>query len=157
SVEQENYLAGKTMDAYDHVLRNGHRQEYDLSISGGTAAASYYWSLGYMNNEGIRVGDKYSTIRSRLNADFKIMDWLDAGVNVQFSDRDEGAVPASLNFYEISPYGEMYDENGFLSRYPHGQYTENPLLNYFRTSLLNKTNSLFSNLYADVKLPFGFN
>lgn len=157
SVEQENYLAGKTMDAYDYVLRNGVRQEYDLSISGGTEKASYYWSVGYLNNEGIRVGDQFSAIRSRVNADFKITDWLTAGLNVQFSDRDQGAVPASLNFYELSPFGQMYEENGDLTRYPHGQYTENPLLNYHRTSVLNKTNSLFSNMFANVKLPLGFN
>src|SRR5687768_5515615 len=56
SVEAENYLAGRTMDAYDYVLRTGVRQEYDLSVSGGSDKASYYWSVGYVDNEGIRVG-----------------------------------------------------------------------------------------------------
>jgi TonB-linked SusC/RagA family outer membrane protein len=156
--EVENYLAGRTMDAYDHVLRNGVRQEYDLSVSGGTEKASYYWSIGYLNNEGIVVGDQYSAIRSRLNADFKITDWLNVGGNFQFSDRNESTMPASLNaLYELSPYGQIYEEDGTIARYPHGQYTENPLLSYTRTSVFDKTNTLFSNMYANVKLPYGFN
>lgn len=153
--EQENYLKGKTMDMYDEVFRKGIRQEYDLSTSGGNENSSYFWSLGYDNNEGIRVGDKFTSIRSRLNLDFKIADWLNVGMNAQFSDRNEGFVPASTNFYVNSPYGQMFDSAGNLQRYPHG-HSDNPLLDHYRRSVLDKTNSLFGNLYADVKLPFGF-
>ncbi|MDB4584421.1 TonB-dependent receptor [Draconibacterium sp.] len=152
--EQQNYLAGRTMDMYDEVFRIGFRQEYDLSINGGTENATYYWSIGYNDNEGIRVGDKYSSIRSRINADFKITGWLNAGVNAQFSDRDESSVPASMNFYVNSPYGQMFDEKGYLMRYPHG-HSDNPLLANYRVSLLNKTNTLFANLYAEIKFPYG--
>lgn len=152
--EQENYLKGKTMDMYDEVFRKGVRQEYDLSTSGGSEVSSYYWSVGYNNFEGIRVGDKYSSIRSRLNVDFKITDWLNVGLNSQFSDRNESSVPASLNFYVNSPYGQMFDSAGNLQRYPHG-HSDNPLLEYYRRSLTDKTNSLFANLYAELKLPLG--
>ena len=156
SIEKANYVAGKTIDPYDYVFRKGISQDYDLGISGGTNNATYYWSLGYNNIEGIRVGDQYSSVRSRLNADFKIADWMRVGLNAQFSDRNEGAVPASTTtFYEISPYGQMFEENGDLTRLPNGQYTDNPLLNYYRTSVLNKTNSLFANIYAEINLPFG--
>src|SRR5690606_10670748 len=86
----------------------------DLSVSGGTEAVRYYWSLGYNDNEGIRVGDRYSSVRSRLNADFQIVDWLSAGVNVQFSDRDDTSVPASLGFYVNSPFGQKVLLQGFL-------------------------------------------
>jgi len=154
-IEQENYLAGKTMDMYDEVFRKGLRQEYNLSTSGGSDFSNYYWSIGYDNNEGIRVGDKYSSVRSRLNVNFKIADWLNVGLNSQFSDRNESSVPASLNFYVNSPYGQMFDSAGNLERYPHG-HSDNPLLDYYRRSLLDKTNSLFANMYAEVKLPLGF-
>lgn len=153
-IEQENYLKGKTMDMYDEVFRKGIRQQYNLSTSGGSDNSNYYWSVGYDNNEGIRVGDRYSSIRSRLNLDFKVVDWLNVGLNAQFSDRDQSSVPASLDFYVNSPYGQMFDSAGNLERYPHG-HSDNPLLDYYRTSVLDKTNSLFANMYADVKLPFG--
>lgn len=153
--EQANYLAGKTMDMYDEVFRTGAIQEYDVSISGGTDNVSYYWSVGHNDIEGIRVGDQYSSIRSRLNVDFQITEWLNAGLNTHFSDRDESTMPASLNFYVNSPYGEMWDASGNLKRYPHG-HSDNPLLNYYRTSVMDKYNNLFTNMYANVKLPFGF-
>jgi TonB-dependent starch-binding outer membrane protein SusC len=155
--EQANYLAGKTMDAYDYVFQKGLRQDYDLSISGGTDVVKYYWSIGSNNNEGIIVGDKYSSVRSRLNLDFKITDWLKVGTNTQFSDRNENSVPANVDgFYANSPYGDMFQEDGTLKRLTDG-HTENPLLNYYRTSLMNKTNSLFASMYANIKLPFGLN
>lgn len=154
--EQENYREGRTMDMFDYVFRKGLQQDYDLSISGGTEKATYYWSIGYANNEGVRVGDQFSTVRSRINADYNITNWLSVGMNTQFSDRNENSVPASLDFYVNSPYGEMWDANGNLKRYPHG-HSDNPLLAYYRTDRLNKTNSIFSNLFANIRLPYGFN
>jgi TonB-linked SusC/RagA family outer membrane protein len=50
----------------------------------------------------------------------------------------------------------MFDANGNLKRYPHG-HSDNPLLDTYRTDLMNKTNSLFTNMYANIKLPLGFN
>jgi TonB-dependent starch-binding outer membrane protein SusC len=158
SVEKANYVAGKTIDPYDYVFRKGIQQSYDLSISGGTEKATYYWSVGYNNNEGIIVGDQYSSIRSRLNADYTVNDWLNVGLNTVFSDRDESSLPASTTrFYEIDAYGQMFNEDGNLERLPNGQFTTNPLLDYYRTDLLSKTNNLFSNMFVNIKLPFGFN
>jgi TonB-linked SusC/RagA family outer membrane protein len=151
-IEQENYKAGRTVDWYDVVMRKGFRQTHDLSIGGGSDDITYYWSLGYTDNEGISIGDEFSTVRSRLNVDFKVNDWLNVGSNTQFSDRDESAVPANLNFYSNSPFGREFDEEGNLERMPHG-HTFHPLLDHYRQDKLRKINSLFSNLYADVKLP----
>src|SRR5690606_32134333 len=75
-IEIEQYLAGNTVNWREEVLKPGLRQEYDVNIGGGTDRVQYYWSLGYMDNEGIIVGDKFSTIRSRVNLDLEITDWL---------------------------------------------------------------------------------
>ena len=153
-IEQENFLAGRTVDWYDVVMRRGLRQTHDLSIGGGAEGFNYYWSIGYTDNEGIRVGDEFSAVRSRLNVDFDVTDWLSVGVNAQFSDRDESAVPASMDFYANSPYGREFDEEGNLERLPHG-HTFHPLIDHYRTDKLRKINNLFSILYAEVKLPLG--
>ncbi len=42
-VETENYLAGKTVDWYDAVMQKGVRQNYTVSVDGGTKDISYYW------------------------------------------------------------------------------------------------------------------
>lgn len=151
-IEQEQYKAGQTTDWYDVVIRNGLRQTHDLSLSGGSDRTSYYWSIGYVDNEGLRVGDEYSSIRSRMNVDYDVSNWLNVGVNAQFSDRDEGGVPGSWNMYSNSPFGREFDENGNLERLAHG-HTFHPLIDHYRDSRERKVNSLFANLYADVHLP----
>ncbi len=152
--EIQSYRSGETIDWYDMVFRNAMRQDYHLSVGGGSDAATFYWSVGYNNNEGVRLGDQYSSIRTRLNAEYDVVNWLQVGINAQYSDRDESSVPvSSTGFYSNSPFAQMYTEEGYLKRYPHG-HTDNPLLSYYRVSRSSKTNNLFANLYADVTLPF---
>ncbi|MGV3560921.1 SusC/RagA family TonB-linked outer membrane protein [Larkinella arboricola] len=158
-VETENYLAGRTVDWYDMVINPGLRQSHDVSIGGGAERVSYYWSLGYDNNEGVIKGDKFATIRSRLNVDFQVTNWLHAGVNAQFADRDESTVPAdTIGMYRTSPYGSEYETNGSLKWYPHdyaGGGAQHPFINYYGQDRFRKINSLFASIYAKINLPFG--
>src|SRR5690606_9984311 len=88
-VEIENYKAGRSIDWYDRVFQSGARQDYTVSLSNSKDDVSYYWSLGHQDNEGIIVGDKYSVLRSRLNLESKLTNYLSVGLNTQFSNRDE--------------------------------------------------------------------
>ncbi|MCB0685980.1 MAG: TonB-dependent receptor [Saprospiraceae bacterium] len=155
--EIETYLAGETIDWFEKTMRTGLRQEYDLSINGGTDNSSYYWSIGYVNNEGIIRGDEYGVIRSRLNVDFKVTDWLNVGANTQFSVRDESAVTANLNGMQTtSPFARFREDDGSLKWYP-GDYVggQNPLINTLGQDRDRKLNNLFSSIYGKVTLPFG--
>lgn len=156
--EKENALAGKTIDWYPLVMDNSAlRQSYDLSIGGGTDNTRYFWSVGYTDNEGIIRGDQFSTFRSRLNVDFTVTEWLSVGANTQFSQRDESSVPANLGLmYIASPYGNMYNEDGSLNLRPSDDPSAyNPLMDYYGRDRDRKIYSLFSSLYAQVRLPFG--
>ncbi len=155
--ETKNYLAGNTIDWFDRTMQKGIRQNYDLSIDGGSDQISYYWSMGYTNNEGIIVGDNFKTLRTRLNVNAQITDFLNAGVNAQFSTRDQSAVQANLGqIFRSSPYSSFYEEDGSIKWFPN-DYTgfQNPLVNHYLQHRENKTNALFSAIYANVKLPFG--
>ncbi|WP_247233403.1 SusC/RagA family TonB-linked outer membrane protein [Telluribacter sp. SYSU D00476] len=156
-IETENYLAGKTVDWYNEVIQKGLRQNYDVSIGGGSKDVTYYWSIGYQNNEGVIRGDKFSTIRSRLNVDFRVTDWLNVGVNTQFADRDESSVQANLSqMFVMSPYGSMFEQNGDVSWFPNGFATANPMIDYYGQDRMRKVHTLFSSLFAKVNLPLGF-
>lgn len=156
-VEADNYLAGNSVDWYDKVMQSGLKQNYDLSLSGGMDKFNYYWSVGYTNNEGIILGDKFSTLRSRLNLDLKVTDWLNVGINSQLASKDESSVPADLyNMFINSPYGSMYEPDGSPKWFPNDYAAvESPLINYHGQDKLKKTNSIFASLFAKVKLPFG--
>lgn len=157
--EVENYLAGTGVDWYDEVMQKGFRQNYDISISGGSDKVKYYWSLGYTNNEGIIVGDEFSTIRSRLNLDAEVTDWLTVGVNTQFANRDESDVAANVEQMLISsPFGSKYEDDGSLKWYPNDyQGGQNPLINTEYQDKLRTINSLFTVIYSQLELPFGIN
>ncbi|HRP55175.1 SusC/RagA family TonB-linked outer membrane protein [Agriterribacter sp.] len=156
-IEIENYEAGKITDFYDLVIGPALMQDYSLGIGGGTKNLKYYFSTGYLNNKGVIKGDVFSTVRTRLNLDLKVTDWLNIGVNSQFASRDESVVPANLGqLAPQSPYGSMWNEDGTLRRRPNDYALNNPLENYYGQDRLNKINTFFSSLYANVKLPLGF-
>jgi len=156
-IERKNYLAGTTTNFYDLVIGRGIRQDYTVSASGATDNLNYYWSLGYQENEGIIKGDQFSSLRSRINLDLNITDWLKVGTNTQFAYRDEGGVQANLReLAYMSPYGSMWEGDGSIRWYPNDySAARNPLLDHYGTDQLKDMYTLFSVLFAEFKLPFG--
>jgi TonB-dependent starch-binding outer membrane protein SusC len=53
SNEKENYFAGRTYDWQDFLFQTGHRQDYNVSVSGRNERISYYWSVGMRDNESV--------------------------------------------------------------------------------------------------------
>ncbi|GAA4786450.1 TonB-dependent receptor [Olivibacter ginsenosidimutans] len=154
--EIESYLSGNTVNWTDEVLKTARRQEYDVSINGGSDRMKYYWSLGYLDNEGIIIGDKYNTVRARINLDTKITDWFNVGINAQYAYRNQGSVPANLNqMSAVSPFASIYEADGTINFYPHGYISPNPLLNTLGQDRSNNVQTLFASLYGELKLPFG--
>jgi TonB-linked SusC/RagA family outer membrane protein len=155
--ETSNYLAGNEVNWYDKVIRKGVKQNYDLSVGGGTENISYYWSIGYTNNKGPIVGDDFGILRTRVNANTKINRFIDLGLNAQFTSRDNSAIPASVSrMLSASPYGSVYDEDGSLKWFPNDFITDiNPLMEHRLHHNKNVTNALFATIYSNVKLPFG--
>jgi TonB-linked SusC/RagA family outer membrane protein len=158
-VEIENYKAGKTIDWYDHMFQKGFRQDHTVSVSGKKEEVSYYLSLGYTDNEGIIVGDRFKTFRGRFNIEGKIAKFLSVGTNMQFANRDESQVPVDWGQMDnASPYGEIYNEDGTLRDSPNDDLgnNANPFRDPYYTNRLNKTNTLFGTLFAKGTLPAGF-
>ena len=156
--EKKNYLADKIVDWYDEILQNGIRQDYDLSLSGGIANLRYYWSTGYTHNKGYILGDEYKTVRSRVNIDADISNFLKVKINAQYADRDQGFQKASLGAAITgSPYGQIYSDDGKMEWYTHETIVSgNPLIYYTYRDRFNKTQTLFATLSGELDLPFGF-
>jgi hypothetical protein len=156
--ELENYKAGKITDFYNLVVRSAIQQDYSLSVGGGSKYIRYYLSTEFLNNKGIIIGDEFKAVRTRLNLDLRVTNWLHVGTNTQFGSRDESVVMGGLSLMSIqSPFGSMWNPDGTLNKFPN-DYTvnRNPLENYYNQDRLKRINSLFSNLYANVHIPFGF-
>jgi TonB-linked SusC/RagA family outer membrane protein len=159
-VEQKNYKAGNVIDWYDMMFQKAFQENYTLSVAGGTDKFSYYWSGGYLSNKGIVVGDKYSTIQSRLKLDAQITKFLTVGVNTQFADRDESGVPVNWGLIvNNSPYGSFYNDDSSDYRYSPqddpGAGSRNPFISTKYTNRSKKYYTLNSIVYGKVTLPFG--
>jgi len=160
SVERENYKIGKTTNWYDMMFQAGLRNDHTISMSGKKEDVSYYMSVNYTNNEGYLVGDKFSTLRARINLEAKAAKFMTVGINMQFADRDEGQVPVSWGqMVNASPYGEVYKADGVTLRdSPNDDIgnNTNPFLDNTYNNRLKKYNTLFGSIYAKGNLPFGF-
>ena len=160
----KNYQAGNTIDWYDKVFQNSLRQNYTVSLSGKKEDFSYYMSLEYLDNEGIVVGDDFSTFRGRINLEGKVAKFLTVGINMQLSDRDESSVPASWDrAVSNTPYGSMYNADGTIRYSPDSDdgrlitfKAKNPFLEREYIDKSDKTKTLFSTIYLRGELPFGF-
>lgn len=159
-VEIENFLAGNTINWYDRIVQTGFRNDINTSISGSNKGINYFWSIGRVSNEGIYDGEKFETLRSRLNLDADINDWLTIGMNTQFAKRNEGFIAADRGQIErSSPYGSEFDDEGNPRLSPQddsGAGATNAFLGQQFTDLVDLEHTFNSRVYAKIKLPLGF-
>ena len=158
--EQQNYRDGKTINWYDMMFQKGIRSDHTVSISSRKEDVSYYMSLNYTNNEGVIVGDKFSTFRTRINLEAKAASFMTVGINMQFADRDESQVPVTWQtMVNATPYGDKFKPDGITLRdSPNDDIgnTTNPFLDNTYTNRIQKENTIFGTIYAKGNLPFGF-
>lgn len=157
-VEIQNYKNGETVDWKDVEYQTGLRQDYNVSVSGKSDRLSYYWSLGYTDNEGVIYNEQFTTIRTRLNFEAEITDFLKVGTNTQFASKDESPIGSSTNLVNVTPYSSFFEEDGTTIAYaPTGNISNSrhPYLEMEYRNQLYKRNSFNSKIYADIKLPFG--
>lgn len=155
-IEVTNYEAGKETNFDKYTWQKGFTQDYNLSASGSNDQVSYYMSLGYTNNEGIRYNESFSTVRTRINLEMNITDWLLVGTNTQIAFRDESPIPIDNNLYN-TPYSSMYEEDGTTLLFAPSGYINAP--NFWLEMTYHdrfiKYNTLNSKLYTTVNFPFG--
>ncbi len=117
----DNFLQGKTFDWYDHSFRIGVNQDYNASISGAGDNVNYYFSLGYLKNEGVQLGDDYGAVRSNMKIKANVTNWFEVGANVNFQNRSDGGILENINEQlKNSPFSNYSDEEGNPVQYPMG-------------------------------------
>ncbi|MBQ6204505.1 MAG: TonB-dependent receptor [Prevotella sp.] len=104
----------------DHLSRTGHLQEYELTMSGGSARTKYYNSVSYHDNEGVYYGIDFKRIQARVNADHQINKYLTTGVRVNVGYLYGEDVPMQSLYYSnpafagmtILPWTPAYNADG---------------------------------------------
>jgi len=160
-IELANYKAGKSLD-WEELIYNDNAIQHDhtLSIAQKKEDYGYYFSLGYLTNEGLTVGDEYKTFRTRFNLEAKAAEFFSAGLNFQYSNRDESTVPVRFgDIAATTPWGSFYAADGVTVRQsPNDDPGSNthPFLDQAFTKRLYKYDDFFGSLYVKGDLPFGF-
>lgn len=157
-VEIQNYKDGRSTDWQKMVFQKAFRQDHTVSLSGKNDKVSYYMSLGYLSNEGIVVGDKYSTVRGRLNLEGTVNKFLSVGISTQFANRDESQVPVDYNMAAtLSPWGSPLNADGSYKWRPNEEASGGNHPYYSRSFTDRDRGSITLNnvVFAKVKLPLG--
>ncbi|WP_244954723.1 SusC/RagA family TonB-linked outer membrane protein [Winogradskyella helgolandensis] len=156
SVQNQEYINWE-----DLILRTGETQNHAINISSGTDKFRIFSSVNYINTKGVIPNSKYNKVGLRLNADQKINDWLNIGLNTsfQFSEtnnpNNSGIILSSLT---TTPLGTIYNPDGSLRYLPGGfEENKNPLIDLDETTnVIDQRNDIL-NLFVDVSPFKGFN
>lgn len=155
AIEIQQYQKGIETDWSKYTWQNGLTQDYNVSVSGASQEIAYYMSLGYTNNEGIRYNESFNTIRSRLNLEANITNWLKFGTNTQIAFRDESPIYVVERMY-FSPYSKMFEDDGSLVFAPSGYVA---VTNFWYPFTYQhqyiKYNTLNTKLYGTITFPLG--
>lgn len=77
----------------DMAYKNALRQEYNVSVNGGTDHSSFYASLGYLNEDGVVDYSSYDRVSARVKADYQAKKWLKVGANVGYVHSNQKSNP----------------------------------------------------------------
>lgn len=80
-------------DWYDAITQSPIRQEYQLSISGGTEKLRYAASLGYLKDEGTTKESYFTRYNGRISLEADVTKWFSTGLIAAFSYSDQNYPP----------------------------------------------------------------
>lgn len=76
------------LDWYSNTIRKGHRQEYNLSASGATDKSDYYFSVGYLNENGYVTNSGFERLTGRASVSIRPVSWFKTGLNLTGSHQN---------------------------------------------------------------------
>ena len=106
---------GKGTNWQDEIFRTGGKQNYSLSMSGGTEKHQHALTMSYYRGTGIVVNSKYNRANFRINNDFKPLEGLNVGTSIGISNGrgDNGNPQEAIDRALIyAPNVKPYNEDG---------------------------------------------
>jgi TonB-linked SusC/RagA family outer membrane protein len=93
--------------------RNGFRQEYNLSLTGGNDQFRTFASLGYLNEEGLSYGSDLKRYTARLKTEYQAYKWLRIGANALYNHKVSNDLSSVFGVaYTIAPIYPLYIRDG---------------------------------------------
>jgi TonB-linked SusC/RagA family outer membrane protein len=163
--DEINRLRSINTDWNDILFRDVFSQEYNLSLSGGNDAASYYSSLGYFDEQGNVTGVSMDRFNITGKVSYKLSNAVKFGASVFANQRRNNSFLSNYNGFTnpvrysrwANPYQQAFDENGHYvyDKNIQGKGDESLDFNIFEernnTSYNKKTQSLSSIFDLEVR------
>lgn len=105
-------------------LITGLRQEYNVSLSGGSERMQYYLSGTYLSDEGIIKNSHFKRFTTRAKVDYQAFDWLKIGADMAYVYSDTSSPRDQTNSNGTSSGNVFYFVNSMAPVYP--VYVRNP-------------------------------
>ncbi|MCF0177786.1 MAG: TonB-dependent receptor [Bacteroidales bacterium] len=84
------------------------RQEYQLSVNGGSQKVKYMFSLGYLNEKGLVRSTGFERFSGRANVDAQIKDWFKAGLNANLALTKSNSTSLGSGQSSSSSYSNVF-------------------------------------------------
>nr|WP_295921982.1 TonB-dependent receptor [uncultured Dyadobacter sp.] len=149
---------GKGTNWQDEIFRTGGKQNYSLSLSGGTEKNLHAITMSYYKGDGIVINSKYSRANFRVNNDIKPLKGLKLSSSFGFSygalkqGDPQGAVNASLIYApNVVPYKED-GSYGIADRAGQPTTMTAPLVYAYERNNRENRLGLLGNLFAEYEI-----
>ncbi len=141
-------------------LRNGFRQEYNLTVSGATEKINYYTAFSFLDSKGIQDGADEKRITARAKIDYTAKKWMKAGANFNYTHykyhtTSEGTIGSGTLWNAIKVQAPIYpvyfrDASGniMIDEYGEKMYDFAQAYNLSRAGGVGG-NSIFNNKYRE--------
>ncbi|UAY51563.1 SusC/RagA family TonB-linked outer membrane protein [Ferruginibacter albus] len=175
TAEYDNYYQASTgqipistpysTDWYNTILRNAWQQTHNLSISGGNDKAVYFFSAGYIDQDGIVINNNYKRFTLRSNEEFKVTNAIKFGIQASYSNGVNQNGFNNINLDSLGNAGSVLNdayraapiianiENGKYGNTSAYQNVGNPLLDLNDNNIKAISNRLQGAAYVEIK-PF---
>lgn len=110
------------IDWQDQMTQSAIKQQYGMSVLGGTDKTQYNFSVGYLNNKGLIVNTDYNRISARAGLKSKINNFLEVGGDMNYVHSENHGSNAGLgnninlsshrDIAYMTPTLDYIDENG---------------------------------------------
>jgi len=152
----------------DLVYHNAMQTNASIGVSGGGETGTYYFGLGYLNQDGIMVGSNFDRYSTKFSINQSANKWLKIGGNINYNRSNQRTVPQNASAAHggaviaalVTPeYVPVFMPAGSPNPGVYGYSTfysgDNPLSDIYNNKNNTIANNLLGNTYAEIKLPFG--
>lgn len=124
---------------------------FDFSASGGSEKTTFFFSGGYLDQDGILIGNSFKRLSGRLNLDHKATDRLSFGISTVLSNTinnrlsADNAFSTPLQLVAQSPLTPVRDKNGKLF-----DNVFNPAMSYYPATVELENSNFVTTVYRNI-------